>query len=77
MKVGAEFKRLAGFYCSSPRLQALHELGLSEGARWLTGELETVEAVMEQRAPLIPDGYAEAELRLLLQIGRLPPLEEW
>jgi hypothetical protein len=77
VKVGAEFKLLSWFDWSSPRLQALHELGLSEGARWLTGSLETEEAFMEQRAPLLPDGYVEAEIRLLLKIGRLRPLEEW
>jgi DNA invertase Pin-like site-specific DNA recombinase len=77
VRVGAEYKVFAGFEWSSPRLQALHQLGLSDGARWLTGSLETQEAVMARRDPQLPDDYYVADLRLLLKIGRLRPLEEW
>ena len=71
VKVGAEFKPLSSFGWSSPRLQALHELGLSEGARWLTGSLETEEAVMERRAPHLPEKHWASDLRLMIKLGRV------
>ena len=71
VKVGAEFKPLSFFDWSSPRLQALHELGLTEGARWLTGHLETEEAVMQGRAPYPPEKHWASELRLWIKLGRV------
>jgi hypothetical protein len=77
VKVGAEFKLLSSFSWSSPRLHALHALGLREGAQWLSGSLETEEAVLERRTPKLADGYVEANLQLLLKLRRLRPLNEW
>lgn len=76
VKVGAEFRLFAVFDWSSPRLQVLHQLGLSEGARWLTVNLDIEEALMERRAPRLPEQYCEADLRLMIRIGRLPA-SEW
>ena len=77
VKVGAEFKLFAVFDWSSPRLHALHQLGLSEGAQWLTGSLETDHAVMGSRPPQLADGYLDADLRLLLKLGRVRPVGDW
>lgn len=77
VKVGGDFKWFAGFDWSAPRLQALHELGLSEGARWLAGSLETEAAVIAGRDPQRTDDYAAADLRLRLKLGLLRPLNEW